>query len=181
MIIFSPELLYSLSFQLSFLASLSLLMFSSAVKIFFASIGRHNMTNNPQNLLHEDLISSFSAQISVWPVISSNFDRVSIFSPFINSIILWTIPLSTIVGAVFLFSAFINYYLAFAVALVLYAPLDIFVQILRLFSNIPFLSISFRLNTFYLITYYLTTFVLYMLYKKKLDAAVEFGRNYAQT
>ena len=181
MIIFSPELLYSLSFQLSFLASLSLLMFSPIVKVFFASIGGHNMTNNPQNLLHEDLISSFSAQISVWPVISSNFDRVSIFSPFINSIILWTIPLSTIIGAAFLFSAFINNYLAFVVSLVLYAPLDIFVQILRLFSNIPFLSISFRLNTFYLSTYYLAIFVLYMLYKKKLKATVNFERKYAQT
>ncbi|EKD95704.1 MAG: hypothetical protein ACD_24C00383G0001 [uncultured bacterium] len=67
------------------------------------------------------------------------------------------------------------------VSLVLYAPLDIFVQILRLFSNIPFLSISFRLNTFYLSTYYLAIFVLYMLYKKKLKATVNFERKYAQT
>jgi len=180
MTFFDPGLLYSLSFQLSFLASLSLLMFSPIVKAFFATMSKQSMTKSSQNLLQEDLVSSFSAQILVWPVISINFGRVSIFSPFINSIILWTIPVSTILGAAFLFSAFINYYLAFAVSLFLYTSLDIFVQVLRLFSNIPFLSVTFKLNALYLIVYYLAVFVLYQLFKKKLESAVNLERKYAQ-
>jgi len=175
MLFFNPELLFSLSFQLSFLASLSLLMFSPMVKPVFASVGGQTKSKKqacrPQkavsaSFFQEDLVSSFSAQILVWPVISGSFGRVSIFSPFINAVVLWTIPLSTVLGAIFLLFAYINQYLAVVLSLVLYAPLDIFIQVLRLFSNIPFLSINFSLGTPALLIYYSAVLVFYFLYAK---------------
>jgi hypothetical protein len=45
-----------------------------------------------------DFSSSVSATILVWPIISFHFGRVSVFSPIVNGLLLWTVPQATFLG-----------------------------------------------------------------------------------
>lgn len=157
MILLDPAYLFSLSFQLSFMATLGLIVYSS----FFEKILKSKF------FLFEDLSSTLSAQVLVWPIISFAFGRFSILSPLVNMLILWTIPISTILGGLFLLVSFINVFLAKIVALPLYVFLDIFITVVEFFAKIPFVSIDLEISLILMITYYLVLFILFMKSKHK--------------
>ena len=60
MLIFNPEWLSDLSFQLSFLATLGLIIFVPVIDRFIPGKGA---------LLREDLVTTLSAQLLVWPLV----------------------------------------------------------------------------------------------------------------
>lgn len=87
-----PNFIFDIGFQLSFFATLGIIMYSS----YFQRILRI------KNIFFEDLATSLSAQIFVAPLISYYFGRFNIFSPFINALSVWTISYATILGSIFL-------------------------------------------------------------------------------
>ena len=150
MIIAVPSFLFSLSFQLSFLATLSLLMFSG---IFVDKIG-----------ILDDFKTTVAAQILVWPLISYKFGRISLISPVVNWLILWTIPLATVLGFIFILLSAVWSYLGYLGSFVLYLPLDFFVRIVYFFGNLPFASINLKISLGVLLTYYFILFLGYFWY-----------------
>lgn len=158
MLAYSPTYFVSLSFQLSFLATLGLVLYGDIFSNIFKST----------NTLIVDLSTTLSAQVFVWPLISYVFESVNIISPVVNSLILWTIPLATIVGGIFLISTFINQSLAYIMSYFAIVPLDIFIRLGATFSKLPFSSIVFKPSVAFIFIYYIFALLIPIVYKKLL-------------
>lgn len=159
MVALNPLYLFNLSFILSFTATLSLILFSPLISQWFSK---------GSFLLIEDFVSSLSAQILVWPIISHSFGSVSLMSVFVNSLILWTVPLTTILGSVFLLVSFCNEFLGSLFLIPLYILMKIFIEVVMAFSNLNIGFIEFKLSSTFIIVYYciVGVFLLYG-YKNK--------------
>lgn len=83
MLLINPLYILDLGFQLSFGASLGLILFQPLFKGKIFSIP----------LFGEGLSTTLSAQVMVFPIIALSFGVFNIFSLFINAIILWVVPI----------------------------------------------------------------------------------------
>jgi len=90
MLVIEPSWAGELSFQLSFLATLGLILIFPPLDQRLPGKG----------FLRTDLLTTISAQILVWPLLAYQFGTVSILSPIVNALILWTVPIVTYVGLV---------------------------------------------------------------------------------
>lgn len=99
MLIFMPEWIMDIGFQLSFFATLSLILFDTYLnsKLYFVP-----------SVLRQDLSTSLSAQIGVSPLLAHYFGRVNVLSPIVNMLVLWTVPFIMIIGSVALFVSLIS-------------------------------------------------------------------------
>jgi competence protein ComEC len=88
MLIFKPSWAGELSFQLSFLATLGLILILPTLDRLVPGKG----------FLRADLLTTISAQILVWPLLAYRFGAVSVLSPVVNALILWTVPIITYIG-----------------------------------------------------------------------------------
>ena len=91
MLVFQPLWAAELSFQLSFLATLGLIL---VLPLF------DQLLPGKGFFLREDLLTTISAQILVWPLLAYHFGTISVFSPVVNALVLWTIPIITYIGLV---------------------------------------------------------------------------------
>lgn len=149
MILGWPYFLFSLSFQLSFLATLGLVVFGN----FFSE----KFTNffKSESFLVEDFGTTVSAQVFVLPIVAHFFGRISILSFLINPLILWTVPISTVLGGLFLALASISSFLATIFVQFLYPFLDVFVRLAYFFGSFKFSSVTFSANIKSMVVYYL--------------------------
>jgi len=90
MLILKPEWINDIGFALSFIATLSLILFESKVSRLLSKIPL---------ILRKDFSTSVAAQIGVGPLIFFTFGSFNILSPFINALVLWTIPPIMVLGA----------------------------------------------------------------------------------
>jgi competence protein ComEC len=161
MVLISPLFLFSLSFQLSFLATLSLVLYSGYAEKLVSKYVPF------KGVLVEDLIATLAAQVLVWPLISYKFGQVSIISPLVNALILWTVPLATVLGGAFLILVPVSAAIAHILKWIIYMPLDIFVGAIRLFSKVPFASIDFEISLNMLVAYYAVAMLFVFVVSKK--------------
>ena len=162
LIIFNPDYLYSLSFQLSFLATLSLVLFEAPISARSKKLLKNDF------VMSEDLNATVAAQILIWPYLSFKFGQVSLVSPLINALILWTVPLATVWGGLFLLVSNLGGLPTKIISQLVFLPLDFFVSLIRFFSGLEFASINFKLSLAALLTYYL---IVFLIYKKKVKDA----------
>ena len=160
MILWQPAFLFSLSFQLSFSATASLILFSDFVKQKLSFI------SHIPELFREDLICTIAAQILVWPLLSYYFGRVSWISVLVNMFILWTVPLATVLGGIFLLAALVGEFAAQILAFVVYIPLDTFVFIIKIFSNLNIPQVNFQISSAIMVGYY-SVLLLFLLFKAR--------------
>jgi competence protein ComEC len=165
MLSIDPTLLRSLSFQLSFLATYGLLDYSGKIEIYLRRLLRTDSS------LVSDLSTSISAQMLVFPLISYHFGEVSMIGPFVNALLLWTVPLSTISGFAFVLSGVLLPVRLYSVSSLLsfpaYVSTDIFLRGVSLFSSLPFCSYSYKMSLHALCLYYVLLFFLTYLYKRR--------------
>ncbi len=90
MLVIQPTWVGELSFQLSFLATLGLIL-------VFPILDR---VVPGQSFLRTDFLTTISAQILVWPLLAYRFGTVSVLSPVVNALVLWTVPIVTYIGLV---------------------------------------------------------------------------------
>lgn len=91
MLIINPVWITDVGFQLSFMATLSLIIFESKVSRLISFV---------PNIIRQDLSTSIAAQIGVAPLLIYYFESFNLLSPLINGVVLWTIPLVTIIGMI---------------------------------------------------------------------------------
>ena len=156
LIVINPKYVYSLSFQLSFLATLSLIMFESNVSAKIKKVFKKD------SLFAEDLSATLSAQTLIWPYLSYKFGTISLISPLVNALVLWTVPLATMMGAVFLALGSLSGVLGAVLGVFVYLPLDFFVLFVEFFSKFTKLMLNVQVSLTFLIIYYLFMFGIYV-------------------
>jgi competence protein ComEC len=80
-----------LGFVLSFCATLGLMVFNKRISRALSWI---------PGVVREDLSTTISASLAVWPVLYFAFGEVNFLSPLVNVLVLWTIPVITIFGMI---------------------------------------------------------------------------------
>lgn len=160
MLIISPEAMFELSFQLSFLAVSGLVLVNPILTNMLTKLF------SCRNMILNDFISSLSAQSTVWPLLSYSFGTINVISPFVNACVLWTIPRITILGMVavsFLPVRFVSQAITFA----LYPFLDIFVELVTVLSRPDIFVVSYKLGMSGLVVYYLILSLVVFVYNRK--------------
>lgn len=109
MLFVSPTLLFDIGFQLSFSATLGLIV----LKPLFA---------RPSFPLFEDFTTTLAAQIATLPLLLYHFGAYSLWSILVNVLVLWTIPFLMILGGV---AAFIGMLVPLLGQLLLYCTLSL--------------------------------------------------------
>jgi len=151
MIIIQPMYFFNLSFRLSFMATLGLILFSNIIT---------KLLHNPSFVLAEDFIAGLSAQLLVWPIISYYFGTVSLISLLVNTLILWTVSFTTIFGSLFLLVTFFSPFISSIAMIPLYVLLDIFVNSVFFFNKFSWGYLNFQVSGLYLFLYYLVLVIL---------------------
>ncbi|MFZ2024677.1 MAG: ComEC/Rec2 family competence protein [Microgenomates group bacterium] len=146
MIVVHPTWVTDISFQLSVLASLGMILFSAkggaeGVQRMQSAKWQY-IGKNVYRWIQKELTTTLSAQVFTLPLILFTFGRISLISPLTNLLIGWTIPIITVLGlAVCLFGLFIpsvSYILGWGT----WVFLEFVIRIVLWTGHIPFASIG---------------------------------------
>lgn len=144
----NPMGLWQIGFQLSFAATAGI--------IFLQDTLNQRLRVLPDKI-REGLVTTLAAQITVLPIITYNFQTLSIVSPLANLLTFLLIPVLTVGGAVVALVALIWLPLSKLIAPLIYIPAKTFVTIVELSAEVPFAQVEMpRLPTFIWVIYYLT-------------------------
>lgn len=136
MVLVDTMLISNLSFQLSALASLGMILFSK--RMYMEETG----TKKVIGWIKEELITTLSAQVFTIPLIVFTFGRISLISPITNILIGWTIPIITVLGFCVSIIGWMWLPLGQLVAWVTWVFLEWLIQAVIITSNIPLASIG---------------------------------------
>lgn len=145
MIMINPFVLTDIGFQLSFMATTGIILFKDSLQRFFKRI---------PSPFSEDLTTTISAQLLVVPIIFFHFGQISVISALVNTLVLWTVPLATILGFGIAILGLLVEPLGQIVAWIAWVPLSIFIWVVEIFAQIPLAQIQVPENS-------LITLVLY--------------------
>jgi len=127
--------LYDLSFQLSVLATLGLILFSGRIAKRLSFI--------PESLgLREIVSTTLATQVTVLPLLIVSVGAVSVVFLPANVLILPAVPLAMLFGFIAALLALVSYALAFPVSLLAYGILASIVNIAVWFGSLPFSSLN---------------------------------------
>lgn len=149
MLFFWPQWLYSLSFQLSFLATLGIILFDSPHiggspgSDIFLGLKHGNFFIKAKNIFVENLKTTIAAQILITPILVYNFGRISLVSPLANALTLWSVEFITIGGIILVIGGALFWPLGRIAGFGLWFLLEYFIKIVELMSMVPFGQISF--------------------------------------
>ncbi len=146
MIIIHPSWVTDISFQLSVLASLGMILFNTQDGVVHVQNEQGKMwqtyMKNVSTWLRKELATTLSAQVFTLPLILFTFGRISLISPLTNILIGWTIPIITVLGLVLslfgLFIPAISYFLGW----ITWVFLEYLIQVVVWTGSIPFASIG---------------------------------------
>ncbi len=165
MLIHNPKILvFDISFQLSFLATLAL--------IFVCPMIETRMTFITERFkLRELAVATVATQIFVLPFIIYKMGLVSVYALFTNLLILPVIPIIMFLGFAVFFLALVSPLIAWPVALLCSLLLFYMLIIINLFSHLPFSSftINFFPKTFMIISYIMIVLGLFFIQKNKIN------------
>lgn len=125
---FRPEWIKTISFQLSYAATLGLIFF-----------GQTRINNS----LWKEFKTSLAAQVFTTPIIFIYFKQVSLISPVANVMVAGLISPLMILGFLTAFLGKINYYLGLIPAYICYGLLSYLVFVIETLSKLPFVFLQF--------------------------------------
>jgi len=125
MLIINPLWFWDLGFILSFMATLSLILFETKINrlIYFLP-----------KFFRQDFSTSLAAQIGVAPILFISFGNFNPVSPLINALILWTIAPITILGMISSLLGIISANLSLPILYLTYPLSSWFLLIINFFS-----------------------------------------------
>ena len=89
MLLLQPNYLLDVGFQLSFLATLGILVIGKRLEVLSAF-----------GALAEDMKTTISAEAATLPILLSTFGQVGIVSFVVNTLVLWTVPILMVLGSI---------------------------------------------------------------------------------
>lgn len=128
MLLYQPNWLLNISFQLSFLATFGVLIVAPIFIKAFKKI---------PGILREDLAVTLAAQLMVVPVLAYNFNQISLAGLLANLFVLWSVPAVMIAGFTALILGLVNNFLGQIAGLIPGTLLRYFIDVVQLFSKMP--------------------------------------------
>lgn len=125
MVLFKPALINNLSFQLSFISALGLVIIQPLLR-----------KSKARFLRNEGFSSTLACQIATLPIVLSNFGEYNLISIMVNFLVLWTVPLVLQFGLQISFCCLFFRPLAQLLSYLVYPLLKYFVIVIQVFSRI---------------------------------------------
>lgn len=135
MLLLNPLWAVDLSFQLSVLATIGIILFGKKTK-------QTDKTHPVYALIEDDLRITLAAQVFTIPLIAFQFQRISLISPVTNILIGWLIAPITSVGLCMVCIGLISVPIASILSWVLWILLQYMLMAIQLTAQIPFASIA---------------------------------------
>ncbi len=161
MILINPRLLaFDIGFQLSFAALIGIVYVAPAL----AALLRLDLKKKPGVLKwRENLITTFSAQIAVLPILMMNFGFITPISILTNVLLLSFIPATMVLGVIVLGASLLGSHVAFFTALPARIFLGYELGVINIFSKINFGFTTENFSVVLALIYYgaLTGFILW--------------------
>lgn len=126
MLLVHPGWIGEVSFQLSFLATLGIMLFAG---------------NNTGNVIRDSFRITMAAQVFTIPLILLTFRRISLISPLTNVLIGWIIPPLTAVGLVVCVLGWIWLPLGYILGWVSWVLLEYLILVVQWTATVPFSSV----------------------------------------
>ena len=133
MLLYNPNWLLSISFQLSFLATMGVVVVAPILVERFKAV--------PQ-IIKQDLAVTLAAQAMVLPVIVYNFGQLSLVGVLANLFVLWTIPIIMVTGFISLVLGLLSNFLGSLFGWIPAILLTYFIDLVQFFSKIPGASVG---------------------------------------
>lgn len=147
MLLIWPEWLFSLSFQLSFLATLGIILFDfkegkktietekiGVIREIYIKAGR---------TFTENLRTTLAAQIFITPLLIYNFGRLSLIAPLSNALSLWSVEFITVAGIAVSLGGLVWAPAGRVIGWVSWVFLEYFILVVNLTNKAPFGEIRF--------------------------------------
>ncbi|MBN4062923.1 ComEC/Rec2 family competence protein [bacterium AH-315-G05] len=163
-----PLSLFSVSFQLSFMATFSILVFYPII---------YNKLNKTPEVLKKLLAVSISAQIGTIPIIAYHFNQISIISLLANLLIVPTIGLLISLAIVSVMVSLMSFHIASLISLITNGLLIYIDLTVSKLAEMPFSSIEINdIRQIYIIIYYSILIALYCWsrYKSKTSRELDY-------
>ncbi|MDQ3239540.1 MAG: ComEC/Rec2 family competence protein [bacterium] len=162
----SPSIAMSLSFQLSCLATLGILIIPNILDKYIPILTTLKLPII--KFIATQLKITLSAQIAVTPVILLHFSQLSLIAPLSNLAVSWAVPYIMVSGLVLILSSYLNILLSQIISVVPQLFTAYFLQAVVLLGSIPMSSIdNIKINIFFATSYY--AFLLYIITKNSYD------------
>lgn len=145
--LFWPRWLSTVSLQLSYAATLGLILFSNVqeqVKIKSKKFIFKTFINQLKYLFWKEIKPTLAAQVFSTPIIFIYFKQVSLISPLSNLLVSFTIPPLMVFGFLAAFLGRINFYLGLLPAYICYGLLSYLVWVIETLSKLSFAFYQFR-------------------------------------
>lgn len=154
MVLFNPSYLVSISFELSFLATLAVLALAPELNYLFKRL---------PGVIRQDFAVSLSVELLILPIIAIYFHQVSLIGPLVNILVLWTVSFIMLSGAGVLIISFISLWSAQILAVIPGALLTYFIYIVEFCNSLTFATIRTQsVSPLMWIGYYVLLFTLYI-------------------
>jgi competence protein ComEC len=167
MVIINPFLLvFDVSFQLSFIATVAVIFFAPRIEKYFLWV--------PEKFGLRDIVAVTSAAyVFVFPFILYKMGNLSLVALPANVLILPFIPLTMILGFLTGFMGLVSSILAIPLGFVSCLLLHYELSVISFFSNVPFASFSFPNFSLWL-TLFIYTYFIYRLFGRNIRKFFEF-------
>lgn len=161
MVIINPKILvFDISFQLSFLATVAIIYVAPILKTRFIFI-------TEKFGLRDTISSTVSAQILVLPLIINRMGTLSIFALPANILVVGLIPATMLFGFITGMLGFIWLPLSLPFAWISWLLLTYMISVSKFFANLPFSSVNISWFSFDIMIAYYVLITIWIVYKNK--------------
>jgi len=154
MALINPFVLWDVGFQLSFFATLGLILyaepFSNLTANFISKITKHD-TSTFTRILNENVILTLAAQLTTIPIMAYHFKRISLISLIANPFILPVQPAVMILGGLAVFVSLVINPLGQLIAWIAWPFPAYTIRIVELFDRVPNGTIFLGDSSFWLV------------------------------
>lgn len=144
MVIWNPLVLWDVGFQLSFFATLGLILYAEPFSNFthrlISKLSKQDVSMFTQ-IINDNIVLTFAAQLTTIPIMAYHFQRISLISLIANPFILPVQPLVMILGGLAVFISLILFPLGQALAWVALPFSSYTIHTVELFDRVPQASI----------------------------------------
>lgn len=168
MMLFNPKILiFDSSFQLSFLATLGLILFPPFLEKYFRFVPTRFQ-------LREFALATVSTQIFVLPLLLYKMGQLSLVALPVNLLVLMFIPLTMLFGFLTGIVGFLSIALSIPFAFLAYGLLAYELKIVEIFASLPFASVQIESFPLWLMLgmYGLYAWIIYKFWNKTLHGSL---------
>ena len=166
MLIFDPFLIFSVSFQLSFTATLAILVFGGKLDLIFSKITSYKIFSL-LDFIRADFSQSLAVQLLLIPLLLNIFGKTSLLSIFANILVAPVVAPVMYAGVIVLFFSFVFLPLARGIAFLISPLLGYVYWVSEFFASFSIGNITFNLPWF--LVFLIWGLIFYFFTQIKLD------------